>query len=82
MLTFSEAHRSPSGGLSLGPSTDPVTKGLGNQGGREHRTPPQTSRTQTEGRVFPQGWDFVFSVSVSSSEEIPLQILFLAVCKQ
>lgn len=66
------------GCLSMEPSAEPVTKGLGISRVAGKTTPPQTSRTQTEGQVFPQGWDFVFSVSVSSSEENPLQILFLA----
>lgn len=55
------------------PAADPTTKGP------VRAAHPQTAQTQTEGRVFPRGWDFVLSVSVSSSEEIPLQILFLAV---
>lgn len=78
MLTFLEARGSLSGGLSTEPSSDPLAEGPSEQDGEEHHRPTDFLE-QTEGRVFPQGWGSVFSVSVSSSEEIPLRILFLAV---
>lgn len=62
------------GGLLLGPPADPITKGLGEHGGPESHTPPDFSDTDRRTRIL-------FSVSVSSSEKIPLWILFLAICK-